>query len=324
MTIKQTPKVLSIVFLLVVAFTIPLWLGSYWTQTMTMGMTISLTAMSFILLTGYGGIVSFAQMSFYAMAAYVFALTTKDLQWPTYINIPLAIIGAVILSAIFGAIAIRSAGIFFMMMTIALSQLFSGLMLDWQSVTHGYSGFTGVAKPSIFGFSLMETNPRYYTTLVVLIICYLILLRIVNSPFGLSLQGMQGNTRRMKALGFNTDFRRFVAILISGLFAGIAGLLGIFSTSSVTPATGDLSANVMVLMAALIGGIWRLEGGILGGIIVIFLINFTKQFTSRYWLIIGVIFILIMIFLPNGLLGINFSKISSKIKSGFKKNKQYT
>jgi branched-chain amino acid transport system permease protein len=322
MTIKQTPKILSIVFLLIFAFTIPLWLGSYWTQTVTMGMVIGITAMSFILLTGYCGVVSFAQMSFYAMAAYVFALTIKDYHWPTYISIPLAILGAVILSAIFGAIAIRSKGIFFLMMTLALSQLFSGLMLDWQSVTHGYSGFTGVARPSIFGFSLMETNPRYYTTLVALIICYLILLRIVSSPFGLSLQGMQDNTRRMKALGFNTDLRRFVAILISGFFAGIGGILGIFSTGSVSPATGDLSANIMVLMAALIGGIWRLKGGILGGIIVIFLINFTKQFTSRYWLIIGIIFILIMIFLPNGLLGINFSRISSKIKSGFKKNKQ--
>jgi branched-chain amino acid transport system permease protein len=319
MTIKQTPKILSIVFLLIVAFTIPLWLESYWTQTVTMGMIIGITAMSFILLTGYCGIVSFAQMSFYAMAAYVFALTTKDLQWPTYINIPLAILGAVILSAIFGAISIRSHGIFFLMMTLALSQLFSGLMLDWQTVTHGYSGFTGVVRPSIFGFSLTKTNPRYYTTLVILIICYLILLRIVNSPFGLSLQGMQDNTRRMKALGFNTDLRRFVAILISGFFAGIGGLLGIFSTASVAPATGDLSANVMVLMAALIGGIWRLEGGILGGIIVIFLINFTKQFTSRYWLIIGVIFILIMIFLPNGLLGINIKAMMSRKKIGYKK-----
>lgn len=320
MTIKQIPKILPIVFLLIVAFTIPLWLGSYWTQTVTMGMTIGISAMSFILLAGYCGIVSLAQMSFYAMSAYVFALTTKDLQWPTYINIPLAILGAVVLSAIFGAIAIRSTGIFFLMMTLALSQLFSGLMLDWQSVTHGYSGFTGVARPSIFGFSLMETNPRYYTTLIILIICYLILLRIVSSPFGLSLQGIQDNTRRMKTLGFNTDLRRFVAIVISGFFAGVAGLLGIFSTGSVAPTTGDLSANVMVLMAALIGGIWRLEGGIVGGIIVTFLINFTKQFTNRYWLIIGILFILIMIFLPNGLLGTNLREIISRRKISYKKN----
>lgn len=321
MTIKQSPKILSIVFLLIVAFTVPLWLGSYWTQTVTMGMTVGITAMSFILLSGYCGVISFAQMSFYAMAAYVFALTTKDLQWPTYINIPLAILGAVFLSAIFGAIAIRSSGIFFLMMTLALSQLFSGLMLDWQSVTHGYSGFTGVARPTIFGFSLMETNPRYYTTLIVMVICYLILLQIVSSPFGLSLQGMQDNTRRMKTLGFNTDLRRFYAMLISGFFAGIGGLLGIFSTGSVTPATGDLSANVMVLMAALIGGRWRLEGGILGGIIVVFLINFTKQYTSRYWIIIGIIFILVMIFLPNGLLGINIKEIASRSKRGSKKLK---
>ncbi|HAS91472.1 MAG TPA: hypothetical protein DCS12_04255 [Clostridiales bacterium] len=309
--IKRTPKVLATIFLIIIAFTIPLWLGEYWTQTMITGFTISITAMSFILLTGYCGIVSFAQMSYYAMAGYVFALTAKDFNFPTYISIPLAIIGAVILSAIFGAIAIRSGGIYFMMMTIALSQLFSGLMLDWQSVTHGYNGFSGVARPSIFGFSLIDTNPRYYLTLVILIISYLILKRIVNSPFGLSLRGLEGNIIRMNTLGFDTDFRRFFAIIISGFFAGVGGLLGIFSTGSVTPATGDLSANVMVLMAALIGGIYHLEGGIIGGIIVIFLMNITKQYTNRYWIVIGIIFILIMIFLPNGILGINYSKFKS-------------
>jgi branched-chain amino acid transport system permease protein len=311
---RNKPKILIIIFCFLFASSLPFWLNSFWVQTMSHGMTIGITAMSFILLAGYTGIVSFSQMTFYAMAAYVFAITTKDLLWPAYISIPLALIGAVILSAIFGAIAIRSSGIFFMMMTIALAQLFSGLMLDWQSVTHGFNGFSGVPRPTIFGFSLVDTNVRFYTILIVLLISYLILSRIVNSSFGLSLLGMQDNTRRMKSLGFNTDYRRFIAIIISGFFAGVGGLLGMFSTGSVAPTTGDLSANVLLLMAALIGGIWRLEGGIVGGIIIIFLINFTKQYTSRYWIIIGIIFILVMIFLPNGLLGIKFPKIFHKLK----------
>jgi branched-chain amino acid transport system permease protein len=305
--------------LLVVAFTVPLWLPSYWVQSLVTAFALSLVAMSFILLAGYCGMVSFTQMSFYAVSAYIIGICSKDLNWPTFLVIPLALLGALLLSAIFGGIAIRSKGIYFLMMTLALSQLFAGLTLDWQSITHGYIGISGIIRPSIFGFSILKTNPRYFLSLIVTVICYLVLLRIVNSPFGLVLQGIRDNTKRMAALGFNTDLYRFLAIIISGFFAGVGGILGIYSTGAISPTTGDLSAAIMVLMAALIGGVYRLEGGIIGAVITVLLINFTKQYTNRYWIIIGVVFILVMIFLPNGLLGINLKALMSR-KAGYKKN----
>jgi len=319
---KQTSQILVFIFcLVVVAFTVPLWLQPYYVQSMITALSLGLTAMSLTLLAGYGGMVSLTQMSFYAMAAYIVGICTHDFGWPTYIVIPLAIIGSVFLSVIFGIIVIHSEGIYFLMMTLALSQLFYGLAINWESVTHGWNGISGIARPSIFGFSLTQTNPRYYTTLVIIIICYLLLLVIINSPFGLILQGIRDDPKRMSALGFNISLYKFLAIVISSVFAGIAGILGVYSTGVVAPSNVSISSSVLVLMVAMVGGIYHIEGGLVGAIVIVFLVNFIRQYTSRYWIIIGAIFVLVVILLPNGILGVNLKAILSKKRLSLKKIK---
>jgi branched-chain amino acid transport system permease protein len=299
---------LRIAVCLVLAFTFPLWLNLYYVQILIESLYLGLTAMSFILLAGYCGMISFAQMSFYTIAAYVIGIGTMDLKWQTYALLPLAVASAVFLSAVFGAIAIRARGVYFLMMTLALSQLVYGVGLEWESVTHGWNGIPGITRPSIFGFPLIQTIPRYYLSLVVAVFCYLLLQRIVRSPFGIALQGIRDNEAKMAALGFNVNLYRFIAILISGAISGVAGILGVYSTGVVSPHTNDLSAIVKVLLAALIGGINDLEGGIIGAIFSVFLISIISQYTSRYWMVVGVIFMLIMMFLPKGLLGIKFKR----------------
>ncbi len=305
---------------LVLAFTIPLWLNLYYVQILIESLYIGITAMSFILLAGYCGMISFAQMSFYTMAAYIIGIGTMDLGWPTYALLPLSIAGAVFLSALFGTIAIRARGIYFLMMTLALSQLVYGIGLQWESVTHGWNGIPGITRPSIFGFSLLQTVPRYYTTLVVSIACYLLLRRIVESPFGMVLRGIRDNETKMSALGYNVNLYRFFALLISGAFAGVAGILGVYSTGVVSPHTNDLSAIVKVLLAALIGGISHLEGGFVGAVFTVFLVSITSQYTSRYWMVVGAIFMLVMMFLPRGLLGMKISKPSELSEGASVKN----
>jgi branched-chain amino acid transport system permease protein len=127
----------------------------------------------------------------------------------------------------------------------------------------------------------------------------------------------------MEALGYNTNLYRFFAIVISSIFAGIGGILALYQTGTVSPTTGDLFSVVMVLMASLIGGVYRIEGGIIGSIVTVFLINFTRQYTTRYWIFVGIIFILVMIFFPGGLLGINFRGIFSNISTRIKKGKPF-
>ncbi len=315
----QKIRILVFALILLLAFTAPFWMPQYYVQSMTSALALGLVSMSFILLAGYCGLLSFAQMSFYAIAGYIIGIGVQDLKWPTFVVIPLALAGAVLLSAIFSIVSMRSSGIYFFMMTLALSQLFYGITYDWQSVTHGWMGIAGITRPSVFGFSLLQTNPRYYTTLFIVILCYISLLRIVNSQFGLALVGIRDNPKKMAALGYNNDLYRFFIMMISGFFAGIAGILGVYSSGGISPITADMSSSVTVLIAALIGSVYRLEGGLIGAITITFLINFTRQFTPRYWIIIGAIFILIMVFLPKGLLGINFKSIRFKRKAALKR-----
>ena len=293
----------GVIVLAIIAITLPLWAGTFTVQLTTRGLYLGILAMSFILLAGYADMISLAQMSFALMAGYVIGIGVMDLGMSHAVLIPLAIVGAILLAMIFGLIAIRASKIYFLMMTLALSQLFYGIAMQWVSVTHGYPGIPGIERPSIFGYSLLEAKPLYYTTLVVTVLCYLALRRLVRSPFGLVLQGIRDNPRRMAALGFNVQLHRYLAIVISGAFAGIAGILTTYFTGVAAPSRANLPASVLVVMAALVGGTAVLEGGLLGGLIIAFLISIASQATTRYWTVVGLLFILIVMFMPNGLLG---------------------
>lgn len=303
-------RIIVVAVILILAITAPQWLPIYYVHLLDLSLSLGLTAMSFIFLVKYCGMISFAQMAFYAMAAYIIGIGTIDLGWPPWALLPLAVAGAAFLSAVFGAVAIRAKGVYFLMMTLALSQLFYGVGLQWESVTHGWNGIAGITRPEIFGFSLLSPTPRYYTALGVTIICYLILRRIVRSPFGLALQGIRDNPTKMAALGFNVYLYRYLAIIISGVFAGVGGILGVYSTGVVSPHTNDLSAIVRVVLAALLGGVTYLEGGFVGAVFTVLFISTISRYTSRYWMVVGAVFVLVMLFLPNGILGIKLRKKS--------------
>ncbi|MBN2322898.1 MAG: branched-chain amino acid ABC transporter permease [Spirochaetes bacterium] len=303
-------RLIIILIICVIAITAPLWLPIYYVQLLDMSLSLGLTAMSFILLAGYCGMISFTQTAFSSMAAYVVGIGTMDLGLPVWVLLPLSVAASAFLSALFGGIAIRAKGVYFLMMTLALSQLFYGVGLEWESVTHGWNGIAGITRPEIFGFSLISATPRYYTALFVTVLCYLVMRRIVRSPFGLALQGIRDNPTKMAALGFNVHLYRFLAIVISGAFAGVGGVLSLYSTGVVSPHTSDLSAIVKVVLAALLGGVTRLEGGLIGAVLTILLISFTSRYTSRYWMVVGAVFMMVMLFLPNGILGIKLRKKS--------------
>jgi branched-chain amino acid transport system permease protein len=296
-------RVIGLVVVLL-AITLPGWLGSYYVQLATRSLIIGIVTMSFVLLAGYGGMVSLAQMSFFAMAGYVIGIGIKNCQWSFAVAIPLAVLGATLLSALFATVAIRAQGNYFLMMTLALAQLFEGVAMQWASVTNGYNGIAGVPRPVLFGlWSLQDTTPLYYVSLVCTAGCYVLLRHLLGSPLGLCLRGVRENPRRLSALGFNVQTHRFIAIVVSGAVAGVAGVLGVFQSGVIAPHTASLQSAVMVVMAALVGGVSRLEGAILGSFVTVFLIAITSSLTPRYWMIVGAIFTAVVIFLPNGLLG---------------------
>jgi branched-chain amino acid transport system permease protein len=286
-----------------VALTLPLWAKSFTVQLTIRGLYLGILAMSFILLAGYGDMTSLAQMSFAAMAGYVIGIGFMRFAIPHGQLAVLAVIGSILLSALFGLVAIRAQKTYFLIMTLALSLLFHGVGMQWATVTGGSDGITGIPRPVLFGFSLIQPGPLYYLTFVSTAICYFGLRHIVRSRFGLVLQGIRDNPRRMSALGFNIQRHRYCAIIISGAVAGIAGILTVYFTGVILPDRAGLGQTILVVLASLVGGVYTLKGGILGGLVVAYLISIAGQLTSRYWVVLGALFIMVVVFMPNGLLG---------------------
>jgi branched-chain amino acid transport system permease protein len=300
---KNRSIFIIIAVLFIVGVSLPTWSSTFTVQLATRGLILGVLAMSFSLLAGYADMTSLAQMSFAAIAGYVIGIGVMHYGLAhTTLIIP-GILAATLLAAIFGWIAIRATKIYFLMMTLALAQLFFGIVFQWVSLTEGYPGITGIPRPTIFGISLIETPPLYYVTLFITVICYILLRRLVKSPFGLVLQGIRDNPKRMAALGFNVQMHRYLVIVVSGAFAGTAGILMTYFTGVISPTRAALTSSILVVMAALVGGVSSLEGGLLGGIVIAFLMSIASNLTSRYWTVVGTLFILIVMFMPNGLLG---------------------
>ena len=206
--------------LCLLSLSLPALLPTFTIQLTIRGLYLGVVAMTFILLAGYADMISLAQMSFAAMAGYVIAIGAVKLGISQWVLFPSAIVGATALSAIFGLVAIRGQGIYFLMMTLALGQLFYGIGMQWVSLTGGAYGYTGLSRPTVLGYSLLEATPLYYVTLVITILSYLALRRVVHSNFGLVLQGIRDNPKRMAALGFNVQLHRYLAIVIFGCICG--------------------------------------------------------------------------------------------------------
>jgi len=297
----------TLCMLIVLFFVIaPLLLKPFQTFLLTRILFLSLVSMSFILLIGYGGMLSLVQISFFGVAGYVIGIGTLKYNMPTHLVIPLAVLIPVILSGAFGIIAIRTERNYFIMMTVAFAQLLFFGSLQWSDLTAGYDGLTGIGSPTLFGHSFKSRTELYYFTLIPSAICYLLLRRITQSPFGIALQGVRDSAKKMSALGFNVQLYRYLAIVMSGAFAGVAGVLGAYFYGMIAPDMLNLSSCVMVLFIALLGGVTRLEGALVGSLIYVLLDDFFSQYTQRYQTIIGIFFVLIVLFLPNGIIGIKF------------------
>ena len=294
-----------IVFGLLVLFavTAPLWFPRYYIQLSTQSLILAITAMSFILLAGFGGMTTLAQMSFFMASGYIFGFCVMTKGWPFLPAIIAAIIGATALSAVFAYIAIRARGVYYLMITFALSLVAYGIAMQWYQFTRGSEGFSGITRPSVFGISLINPIPMFYVTLIVSLISYLLLRGVVKSTFGVALQGIRDNPVRMASLGYDVQLHRFLANVIAGLFASIAGVLGVIFYGGVSPTTTGLWQSMLVVMAATTGGVSLIEGGILGAFITTFLGSFASSATQHYMTVVGTIFVLIVIFLPGGFLG---------------------
>lgn len=260
----------------------------------------ALFATSLNLVLGYGGMLSFGHVAFFGGAAYVAALTTVRLGWQAPAAVLAGLLAAVLLAGVIGAIALRAHGIGLAMITLALGQVCWGVAFRWVAVTDGENGIAGTQRPALAGWDLDRPRAYYWLALAVTVLLLWLLKRLLASPYGASLRGTRDQARRMSALGYDVWLIRWLAFLYSGLMAGVAGLLFLYYHKFVSPHVLSLAESAEVLLMVVTGGAGTFWGPLVGAAIVMLFKNVASSYIESWLLLLGVLFVLIVLFVPDG------------------------
>lgn len=278
---------------------LPLVISGYQTSLVTQMLIFAVLAMSIDILAGYAGRTPLGHGAIFGMATYVVLYYVTTAGGPLWAGVLLAILASTATAAVFGLLAIRTSGVYFLLITLALGMIVWGVSLRWTSVTGGENGIPGTIRPDW----LSSHVALYYFILAAASLMALAMWRFVNSPFGLTLKGIRESESRMRALGYNVPLHMFIGFIVSGFFAGMAGVLYAFFNSFVSPSTVELKQSVAGLLMAIVGGVGTLFGSIIGSAVIITLENVVSLYTERWSMVLGLLFIITMIFAPEGLIG---------------------
>ncbi len=290
-----------VIFTLVIIglIVLPLLMGPYQTTLLTLMLIYALLAMSVDILAGYAGRTPLCHGAIFGTATYAMMYYVSTLEGGVLTGVFFALIIALIVTFIFAILAVRTSGVYFLLLTLALGMIIWGVCQRWTSVTGGENGIRGNIRPDWF----LDPFHFYYLCLVVVGLSSWILWRFVQSPFGLTLKGIRESESRMRSLGYNTTLHLILAFLVSGFMAGMAGILYSLFNSFVSPSSVALTQSVKGLLMAIIGGVGTLFGGFVGAALMLILENVISSFTERWSMVLGLIFILTMVFAPEGILG---------------------
>jgi branched-chain amino acid transport system permease protein len=269
-------------------------------------------ALSLMVLAGYGGMVSLAQMMVAGVAGYMVAILGSNssgllgLGWPWWLVVPAAILVGALVGALIGLLAVRSAGIYMIMITLAIGTAFFYFVRQNYALFNGFNGFHGVVPPIVFGINWRHPVPFYYLSLLVAAGFYAAAVYGERSTFGLTLQAVRDNPRRMRSLGFDVAAHRVFAFFLAGLIAATAGVLLVWFNSQISPGTISVSASIDILVIAVVGGIRHPAGPFLGALLFALLQNFAVDLVDpeRFNTVIGAVFLVIIFVSPDGLLGL--------------------
>jgi branched-chain amino acid transport system permease protein len=281
--------------------TLPSWAGnSYYIDVASQILLFAILALALNVLVGYGGLVSLGHAGLFAVSAYAAALMLQA-GYGHAAAIGGAVLATLVTSAVFAVLALRATGIGFLMITLALGQILWGIAYRWADLTNGDNGVSISARPAPFGVSLADAPSFYYATLAVFLVALAAMAAFERSPFGASLRGTRDQARRMTALGYNVWLIRFLAFLFSGFWCGVAGLLYVYNKQFISPQAATLQASAEALLMVISGGTATLLGPVVGSAIVVIMKYVVSAYVVRWNLVLGVIFVAIISFMPEGL-----------------------
>ena len=274
-------------------------------------LALGLIALSLTFLAGSGGMISLAQMTVAGIAGYMLAIFGSaatdgvSLGWPWWLAVLLGLAAATLAATVIGWLSVRTEGIYTIMITLAIGVGFYYLALQNYALFNGFQGKQKVFPPTLWGIYWRDPTPFYYLALFWALAGYLFVVYLLRSPFGIALQGIRDNPRRMHALGFNVTAHRVAAYAVAGAIAAVGGVLFTWYNGLVTPGSVGTSWLINILVIAVLGGLRHPGGAFLGAIVFVLLQNFAIDVIDRerFNLVIGVVFLAIVLFSRDGLLG---------------------
>jgi branched-chain amino acid transport system permease protein len=295
---SQHIKVLSVVVALAAIAVIVPNSNSFVILLTTRALAFSILVMSVDILLGYTGLPSLGQAAYLGVGAYVTAILATRYQfglgYDFWIVAALGICLGAALAAVFGLLAIRATGVYFLMITLAYR---------WNSLTGGDNGINLRARPK-FGIDLANEVTFFYLVFGFFAVSLLLMYTLVRSPFGRSLMGIRERELRMKILGYNTWLHKYLAFIIAGGFGGLAGVLWAHTAGIVSPENVVLTTSVDALLMAVLGGAGTLVGGVIGAMIVFGLREYLSTLVPWWQYVLGAVYVLTILYLPTGLMGI--------------------
>ena len=300
-------KLLAVIVVLLGLAVFTPFASSYVILLITQALILAILAMSLDILLGFTGLPSLGQAAYLGMGAYLTAIlaTRYDfgLGWSFWVVIVMGILIGAATAALFGLFAIRAAGVFFLMITLALGMCVWGLAYRWNSMTGGDNGINLPGRPE-FGIQLADDITYFYLVLFFFVVSLVMLYILVKSPFGRSLEGIRERELRMRILGYNTWLHKYIAFIIAGGFGGLAGVLWAHLSGHVSPQDVTLATSVDALLMVVLGGPGTLVGGAIGAGVVVFLRDYLSTVVPWWQYVLGGVYVLTILYLPGGLMGI--------------------
>ena len=319
---SQQVKILLVVAALAVLAIIVPNTNSFVILLATRVLAFAILVMSVDLLLGYTGLPSLGQAAYLAVGAYLTAILATRYQfglgYDFWLVVPAGILLGAALAAVFGLLAIRATGVYFLMITLALGQCVWGLAYRWNSLTNGDNGINLRQRPK-FGLDLANEVTFFYLVFGFFAVSLLLLYVLVRSPFGLSLAGIRERELRMRILGYNTWLHKYVAFIIAGAFGGLSGVLWAHTAGIVSPVNVELAFSVDALLMAVLGGSGTLVGGVIGAFIVFGLREYLSTLVPWWQYVLGAVYVLTILYLPTGLMGIPERMRQRRARTGNRK-----
>jgi branched-chain amino acid transport system permease protein len=285
------------------ALAAPWVLNTYWISLVTQMLIYGLLALSVDLLTGHTGILPMGHAGLFAVAAYTTSILEVRHGQGFWISAAAGVLAAVLVGLLFG-LSVRTSGVYFILLTLALGQIVWGVSMRWTNFTGGENGIRDVPPPEVATVRFADLGLYYYLVLGVVLACAVGYRVLVRSPFGLSLRGIRESESRMRALGYHVFAHRYAAFVASSLLAGVAGVLYTYWNRFVSPAAATFHGSAEAVLMGILGGSGTIVGPFLGAAIILGIRNWVSGYVPWWTALMGLVFIATVLWAPQGLVGL--------------------